>query len=197
MKNPNHKSQVPKNSRLVLPRSRGFTLIETMVAVTILTFAVVGPMTVASRAIVATQIARSQLTANYLAQEGIEYIRAMRDNEYLDARLNGGDAWTDFLTFIAQCKGAYACTLDPGPTVTIGVGSGLSLAPCPVGNCARLYLDTNGYNQQNNGTKTQFTRFVQTTSISTTDEKIVSTVSWDFHGATYTVTVTNHLTPWQ
>ena len=65
--------------------SRGFTLIETMVAVTILTLAVAGPLMTASRAIVAAQSARDQLTASYLAQEGIEYVRAMRDNEYLAA----------------------------------------------------------------------------------------------------------------
>ena len=102
---------------------KGFTLIETMVAVTILTLAVAGPMMTANRAIVASQIARSELTASYLAQEGIEYIRAMRDNEYLAVH-NGLDAsataWSHFLTnnstdanSISQCRGSTSyCTLS-------------------------------------------------------------------------------------
>ena len=81
----------------------GFTLIEAMVAITIVTLAVTGPLFTASRAIVAAQMARQKLTASYLAQEGIEYARAMRDNEYLAAYQAGGTnistaAWTDFLT---------------------------------------------------------------------------------------------------
>src|SRR3989344_7940392 len=80
---------------------RGFTLIETMIAVTILAFAVAGPLYTANRVVVAAQTARSQLTASYLAQEGIEYMRSMRDKEYLSAYQTGGEnvsvaAWTRF-----------------------------------------------------------------------------------------------------
>ena len=97
---------------------KGFTLIETLIAITILTLAIAGPMVTASRSIVAAQTARDQLTASYLAQEGIEYVRAMRDNEYLTAYQAGGSnvsttAWNNFLTAsINQCRGA-TCTLDP------------------------------------------------------------------------------------
>ncbi|MDE1919730.1 MAG: prepilin-type N-terminal cleavage/methylation domain-containing protein, partial [Patescibacteria group bacterium] len=50
--------------------TKGFTLIEAMVAVTIVTLAVAGPLFTAGRAIIAAQISREQLTASYLAQEG-------------------------------------------------------------------------------------------------------------------------------
>jgi len=61
--------------------THGFTLIETLIAVTILTFAVSGPLYTAGRALVAAEIARDQLVASYLAQEGVESVRAMRDPE--------------------------------------------------------------------------------------------------------------------
>jgi len=65
------------------PMHNGFTLLEALIAVTIITLAVAGPLFSASRAIIAVEISRDKLTASYLAQEGIEYVRAMRDSEYL------------------------------------------------------------------------------------------------------------------
>ena len=47
---------------------KGFTIIEALIAVTIITFAVAGPLYTANRAIVAAQGARLQLVASNLAQ---------------------------------------------------------------------------------------------------------------------------------
>ena len=187
--------------------ARAFTLIEAMVAVTIVTLAVAGPLFTAGRAIVAAQISRQQLTASYLAQEGIEYLRAMRDNEYLAAYQIGGTtistvAWTNFLSgsgagSVAQCR-TTTCTLDP--TRSMGTGSGFSLEPCSGGSCTPLYLTNGVYSQQSGiagAVQTPFTRTIQAIDVSGTDERIVSTVSWSFHGIPYSVTVTDHLTSWQ
>jgi len=186
--------------------SKGFTLIETMIAVTILSLAIVGPLFTASRAIVAAQSSRDQLVASYLAQEGIEYVRAMRDNEYLAAYQSGGAsvssvAWNNFLnnpvqdiSAITQCRMPKVCTLDPVQ------GAVSPMASCPNDVCTPLYLLTNGvYSQQNlSGSKaTSFIRTIQATDVSATEESIVSQVSWSFHGVPYSVTITDHLTPWQ
>lgn len=191
------------NSKL----STGFTLIETMIAVTILTFAVAGPMFTASRAIIAVQNARDQLTASYLAQEGIEYMRWMRDNEYLSAyRAGGADvsstAWNAFLSgagsaSIAQCRSS-TCTLDPARIM--GTGSGFSLLPCSGAACTPLYLANGIYTQQSGiaGARlTPYTRTIQAVSVTASDVRIVSTVSWTYHGIPYNVTIADHLTPWQ
>ncbi len=61
----------------------GFTLIETMVAVSLLAVAIVAPMTLVSRSLAAAVYARDQVTAFYLAQEGIEAVRSVRDNSIL------------------------------------------------------------------------------------------------------------------
>jgi prepilin-type N-terminal cleavage/methylation domain-containing protein len=181
---------------------RAFTLIETMVAVTILTLAIAGPLFTASRAIVAAQTARDQLTASYLAQEGIEYVRMMRDDAYLNSynihRNDGVNvsvaAWTDFLTSVTQCNATtnstHACTLDPI--------SGLSFQFCLVGStCTPLYLVNGVYTQQSDGSvQKHFTRTIQAIDTAS-DERIVSTVKWSFHNIPYTVMVTDHLTPWQ
>lgn len=69
----------------------GFTLIEALVALSIIALAVIGPLSLAATSLSAAQVARDQLTAYYLAQEGIEIVRNVRDTD----RLNGATQWTD------------------------------------------------------------------------------------------------------
>jgi prepilin-type N-terminal cleavage/methylation domain-containing protein len=207
--------------------NHGFTLIETMVAIAILLLAVAGPLVVASRAMIAAEIAQDQLTASNLAQEGIEYVRMMRDDEYLAAYQAGGTnvsitAWNNFLNnydpssnpaSVEGCRNT-ACTLDLSATGGMGTGSGYSLMPCDIrkaGSCAPLYLAPTGvYNESQTGTPTPFTRTIEvidTLAPGITpgnpygnpypDKRVVSTVSWLFQGVSYSVTVTDQLTPWQ
>lgn len=180
----------------------GFTLLETLIAVTILALSIAGPLTAASRAVVAGEIARDQLVASYLAQEGIEYVREMRDDAFLALyppdSSSAAAAWTNFLTSsyaysITACRSS-TCTLDPAQTMAN------ALTPCSGDTCTPLYLANGIYTQQSNlsgSTKTAFTRTIKAVTLSANEERIVSTVSWSFHGTPYSITVTDHLTPWQ
>jgi type II secretory pathway pseudopilin PulG len=60
--------------------SSGFTLVETLVAVTVLMIAVAGPLVVASKGLTSANFARDQMTAYFLAQETMEAIKNSRDN---------------------------------------------------------------------------------------------------------------------
>ena len=53
----------------------GFTLIETLVGVTILLVAIVGPLYIAFQGVSLSLLARDQITASFLAQEGLEFVR--------------------------------------------------------------------------------------------------------------------------
>jgi len=66
----------------------GFTLLETLAAVSVLTFAIVGPLTLAYYSIRSSSVSQNQLTAFYLAQEAIEYIKNLRDNNALTGKAN-------------------------------------------------------------------------------------------------------------
>lgn len=167
--------------------TNGFTLIETMVAISIVTLAIIGPMIDAERSIVAAETARDQLSASYLAQEGIEYMRAVRDDQFLASYpANTANAWNNFLNSspLTPCRSPGICTLGPLQGGTLSLCTGLG--------CSQPFsLVTNG---------TPFTRTIQMINASTngaTDVRIVSTVSWSFHTVPYAVTITDHLTPWQ
>lgn len=55
-------------------RQSGFTLIETFVAIVVLTIAVLGPMTLLSRALQDSRYIRDEIIATFLAQEGVEQV---------------------------------------------------------------------------------------------------------------------------
>jgi len=61
----------------------GFTLIETLVAISILVIAVAAPLTLASRSLFVATYAKDQQAAYYLAQEAIEMVRNKRDGNQL------------------------------------------------------------------------------------------------------------------
>src|SRR3989344_8747359 len=81
------------NIRIALASKRGFTLLETVVALGLIFSAMVGPVTLATRGIFFAKFSKNKLVAANLAQEGIELIRKMRD----DNALSNPGQWDDDL----------------------------------------------------------------------------------------------------
>ncbi len=100
--------------------SGGFTLVETLVAITILLLVIVGPMTIASRGMQSAYFASDQATATYLAQEAIEHVQKLRDDNalanYEDYKAEGsdgdGNTWSWYTAIDASCKSANGCDVD-------------------------------------------------------------------------------------
>lgn len=65
--------------------SKGLTLIETLVAVALLTVAIMAPMSLTTQSLSSAYYARDQMTAFHLAQEAIESVRIVRDENILTA----------------------------------------------------------------------------------------------------------------
>lgn len=172
----------------VIKKLKGFTLIETLVAVLLLASAIAGPLTIASKGLSAALIARDQMVAFYLAQDAVEYIHYVRDSNKL-----AGSSW---LTSLDPCTGASGCTLDPSAgTITACSGA------CPLIN--KYVNGTSVYFSYTLGNPTpqQFRRTVTLAAPSTgeTTEKVLTVaVSWRAQsGTTRTISVQENIFDWQ
>ncbi len=72
-------------------REKGFTLVETLVAISILVIALTGPLAIVAQSLKSSYFSRDEITAAYLAQEPIEYIRNLRDQNGL--RYTNASQW--------------------------------------------------------------------------------------------------------
>lgn len=97
---------------------RGLTVIEAIVAVTILGAALVSIALVATRSLGLAQAGRNQLIAANLAQEGIEIIRSIRDTNWIENnKTDGADCaalnWREGL-----CNGDWRVDYTTAATAT-------------------------------------------------------------------------------
>jgi len=159
---------------------KGFTLVETLVAITILVIAMVGPLYAVHKSITASNTARDKLIATALAQEGVEYVRGRRDNNYL-----AGRAW---MAQLGGCFTPNTCTVDQGTD---------RLRVCGGSGCAPLKLTSaNLYTQDSGHPVTKFTRTVQFKNVTANEIQVTVTVNWMTFRIPYSVTVTEHLYDW-
>jgi len=91
--------------------SGGFTLVETLIAIAIFSVSIVALMSVLAQGISDTGYARKKTVAGYLAQEGIEYIRNMRDS-YVLYNKQTSKTWTQFETKLTSCNQTNKCGFD-------------------------------------------------------------------------------------
>ncbi len=165
-----------------LRTSAGFTFVETLVAIAVLLLAVAAPLSLASQGLAAARVARNQVTALYLMQETIEYVRSVRDTNRLQNR-----SW---LLGFTSCMAGKTCTIDvPRGTV----------AQC-IGACQQLRYDatTHLYGYTSSWSQTAFRRTVSITETIASQEALVtSSVSWSDGTLTRTVSVNERLFNWQ
>ncbi len=160
---------------LKLKMKKGFTLMETLVAISILLIAVVAPMLTIGGALSFIYIARDQMIAVNFAQEGIEVVRQKRDSNMLNAWKNGVGSWKENLS-----AGEYI--IDA--TNLKGSGTLLSCdASCDVDNKKSIRQDQGtGLFYQTKvvspGENTQFTRIVKIEDVSSIEKTVTSTVIW-------------------
>lgn len=159
-------------------QNRGFTLVEAMVAISILSLAITGPMIIAQKGIGSAIYARDQITASYLAQEAVEYVRNVRDTN----RING-TSWLSPFTELSCLETGLGekCQIDARYADFTAAGA---IQACSGGTCPRLSYDTvnrlYGYGSGSDWRQTPFTRTIVLDNRASSKElKISVTVSWN------------------
>lgn len=162
-------------------KNKGFTLIETMVAIAILLVAVVGPMKLMGDSLSQIYTARDQILALSLAQEGIEAVRQVRDSNML-AR------WKELETLESGgtlTRSAWDSLDAGGYKVNVMSADGVDVSPCAscdLENLEPITLSNGFYEQGGVGVSSRFSRVVFIENMGTFEKKITSKVSWKTSG---------------
>ncbi len=147
---------------------QGFTIIETLVAISILTLAILGATGAIQTGLSSYIFSKNQISAFYIGQEGFEQIRNIRDEN----RLNGRNWLSGIASSSADpCYFGEKCTVSPVETNF--------LIRC-TGSCDKLRQDPAagffGYNSS--WTLTDFRREISLASVNSDEIVITVTVSW-------------------
>ncbi|MCR4334259.1 MAG: prepilin-type N-terminal cleavage/methylation domain-containing protein [Patescibacteria group bacterium] len=151
---------------------KGFTLIETLVAVAIMMLAVTGPLTIAHRGVQSALYAKDQVTAYYLAQDAVEYIRSVRDGNFLASK-----SWLEELDLCLNTD----CMID-------------TIAGTKSNSGELLYNSSNGqYGYGNGGIKSGFTRTINIDDTVENNAMIEVKISWNTSLFTQTFTIQENM----
>lgn len=188
-----------------LKKERGFTLVETLVAIAIFTLAIIALMSVLGSGVSDTNYAKKKMTATYLAQEGIEYIRNMRD-DYSLYEISTGHNWEEFMDkIVTACATSAGCYFQDADLYSSDYMTDVSLNPCTGTACYLYYSsDTSRYSYDNSeGEITDFQRIIKVETGSSTapfnsgqEIKVISTVKWTQGSGNYSISFSENLFNW-
>lgn len=158
-----------KNAVEVGEKAGGFTLVETMVAITVLLLAVTAAFSAAQSGLSGSYYANEEITAFYLAQDAVEFVREIRDH-------NPSASW---LAGLEPCVSGKCAVDSYRETVDT----------CAEGVCGKLFLKTGasadsgiyGYSNQSS-TETPFTREVSIAPLSDNEARLNVTIKWNSKG---------------
>lgn len=151
----------------------GFSIIEVIVAIGVILIAFTGMLTLINRSLAFHDLAYSRLIASYLAQEGIEIVRNIRDNNILQSK-----NWN-----VGLSTGTYQVQYND---LALRNYTG-----------EPLKLDTvNGIYNYNSGAITRYIREINIRTISSDHIVVQSIVTWKNRGGSFDVVVEDHLYNW-
>lgn len=173
-----------------IKNNKGFTLVETMFAVLILTFTIVGLMSIVADSLFQARYARDEITVNYLLQEAVDYIRNDRDSTVF----LGGGVWNTFLDKYNNCSG-NGCYFDV-------LATSVNIQSCPSDGCPYLNYDEKAtpgsFYNYDTGVKTNFQRKIIVQQNANPDEiDVTVTIDWKNGGLAATRSLKTSLLKWQ
>ncbi|MBI3459054.1 prepilin-type N-terminal cleavage/methylation domain-containing protein [Candidatus Azambacteria bacterium] len=134
-----------------LQANSGFTLLEVIISISILTTGVIATIAFMNSELQQISYLKNKIIAINLAQEGIELVRNVRDNNLLNSK--SFNVWIDGNANNCSSPCSYEIDYDD-PKLSSSLDT-------------KLKIDSNGFYQYNNGSDSIFTRKITITDIST------------------------------
>ncbi|MBI4101527.1 MAG: hypothetical protein HY443_01005 [Candidatus Nealsonbacteria bacterium] len=167
--------------------NKGFTLLESLVAIFFLTTGIAGAFILVNQTAVSSQLIESRLEAVYLAQEGIEFVRNARDANFL--KIYNGTA-SDWLEGLRDCQAG--CERDYDDSAFTPFSS--------------QYLKVNGgFYGYDSGENTVFKRKIIISEFTELDDppdgiddriKVSVEVSWSERGSPHKIILQDYIYKW-
>jgi len=161
--------------------TKGFTLLEVIAAIFILTVGIGSAFALISQTLSAASLVKERLIASYLVQEGIEIVRNIRDTNWLQSR-TATSTWDDGLPngnwqadYLSQNLTTYP-SYDTSPLF--------------------LNIDANNFYSYSSGSSTIFKRKIFIEEPSTSTIKVEVNVEWTEKGRTHNFKALEYLTNW-
>ncbi len=184
---------------------KGFTLVETLVAILILSLSLTATFTAAQRSLQQSTFAKDQITAFYLIQDAMEYIKNVRDTNRLYSinALSNGVTPRNWLYGLSKdsndpCwyvnQGGNTCIIDtyagnivgyPGVTGSWG-GSGFIKQEIGGNNPSYFF----GYSNAASWVPTNFKREIQFQTVSASPEEVRVTVHVEWRSGPFSKSIT-------
>ena len=162
---------------------KGFTIIETMVAVFILSIAIVALLGLTAQSLFTARYARNEITANYLAQEAADYIRNRRDTVAFLS--DTGNNWNGFLAEFGKGSVNTKCFTSDGCYFGVNDITTTPVTSCPSEGCPLLkYKEDSSssfYYYATTGSNSIFKRKIEMWTNSTNSDEVFVriTINWN------------------
>jgi len=118
-------------TRYPLRSKRGFSLVETLVATAIIVMATVGPLNLAGQSLAQANYIKDQIVATFLAQEGLEIMRNIRDVQQPVGSMAVIDSYATSCSFISNSGCMVSGTKLLIDDSTYGVEACTGSSGCP------------------------------------------------------------------
>ncbi len=154
-------------------KSKAFTLVEALVALSILIVGIISGFILVTKALYNVTIIQDRLTASFLAQEGIELVRQIRDTNYLK-QLDGQSVDWDYYNNVSLVDGNYIISGN------INIGNvKLIFSSDPSYDSYLYYHQITGlYDHDSSGSKTSFQRVINIFHINEDEIRVQSIIAW-------------------
>ena len=211
--------------RINIKQKKGQSLVEILIAVSILVVAILGTLALLNRALGLNRVVAEHYTATYLAAEGLELVKNLFDKTFFEVTAaNGFYGWVDPCIIPAStcalAKGKYGiyvldyddsaltvledCEFSAGNRNPTPEEVSEVLFNCQDSNFDYLKSLDNFYSDDPAGKTTKFKRIIiidwpeefDGVAINL-DYRVTSAVGWETRGGKFVVQLQDHFLPWR